>query len=347
MTDVIKADTEVMPNNEIVTNKGLQPVMTIEETGERHRVITEYVKKRLVDGKDFGTIPNCGNKPCLFKQGAEKITTLFGLSKKFYLLDCKENPTGEGIENNEPYYSYRYKCELWQGNNFIADSEGSCNSWEKKYRYRKGELNKDIHDQVNTIQKMAQKRAFVAVVLCGVGASDFFTQDIEDMPNKPNQQAERPRRQPPQQTRQAPPQRQAPTREQISQAQPQQTKTSNNSEIALIVENRNFGIGNTAEENIVTVIEQSILANNKDQFFETLFTNPKDGKCYVYSTDDFLNNVDMALDKGWGLTWLPTKATNAIKYINEQRQHSDPPHQEEIFQDPIPNTFPENDNIPY
>lgn len=41
--------------------------------------------------------------------------------------------------------------------------------------------NPDIADQINTIQKMAQKRALVAAVLIGTGASEFYTQDIEDV----------------------------------------------------------------------------------------------------------------------------------------------------------------------
>ncbi len=40
--------------------------------------------------------------------------------------------------------------------------------------------NPDIADTVNTCQKMAQKRAFVAVVLVATNASDSFTQDLED-----------------------------------------------------------------------------------------------------------------------------------------------------------------------
>jgi hypothetical protein len=43
--------------------------------------------------------------------------------------------------------------------------------------------NPDIADQVNTIDKMAQKRALVAATLVAVGASEFFTQDIEDLPD--------------------------------------------------------------------------------------------------------------------------------------------------------------------
>lgn len=41
--------------------------------------------------------------------------------------------------------------------------------------------NPDISDVVNTIQKMSQKRALVAVTLIGCNASEYFTQDIEDM----------------------------------------------------------------------------------------------------------------------------------------------------------------------
>lgn len=41
--------------------------------------------------------------------------------------------------------------------------------------------NPDIADVVNTIDKMAQKRALIAATLISVNASEFFTQDVEDM----------------------------------------------------------------------------------------------------------------------------------------------------------------------
>jgi hypothetical protein len=55
-------------------------------------------------------------------------------------------------------------------------------TWEivsKEYRVP----NDDIPSIVNTIDKMAQKRALVAAVLISTAASAYFTQDIEDMPN--------------------------------------------------------------------------------------------------------------------------------------------------------------------
>jgi hypothetical protein len=41
--------------------------------------------------------------------------------------------------------------------------------------------NPEIADVVNTIQKMAQKRALVAATLIATSASEFFTQDVEDI----------------------------------------------------------------------------------------------------------------------------------------------------------------------
>lgn len=47
----------------------------------------------------------------------------------------------------------------------------------KTYRIQ----NEDILGLQNTIMKMSQKRAFVGAVLMATGASEFFTQDVEDM----------------------------------------------------------------------------------------------------------------------------------------------------------------------
>lgn len=46
--------------------------------------------------------------------------------------------------------------------------------------------NEDIFSLVNTLDKMAQKRALIAAVLIGTGASAYFTQDIEDLPGFEN-----------------------------------------------------------------------------------------------------------------------------------------------------------------
>jgi hypothetical protein len=62
-----------------------------------------------------------------------------------------------------------------------STAKGDSTGWSletKRYRIP----NPEICDMVNTLSKMAQKRAYVGSVIRGVGASEFYTQDIEDNP---------------------------------------------------------------------------------------------------------------------------------------------------------------------
>ena len=56
-------------------------------------------------------------------------------------------------------------------------SLGSCNSRERKY------LKTDFATNLNTILKMAKKRAFVDAILSATHSSHIFTQDMEDIVN--------------------------------------------------------------------------------------------------------------------------------------------------------------------
>ena len=87
----------------------------------------------------------------------------------------------------------------------LAEGVGSCNSKEKRYRYmlvnslstsysgesekvqdRYGNIkyrieNIEIFNYINTILKMAKKRAFVDAILQVASLSEMFTQDLEDL----------------------------------------------------------------------------------------------------------------------------------------------------------------------
>lgn len=73
--------------------------------------------------------------------------------------------------------------------------------------------NADIADMINTVSKMAQKRAYVAATLTATGLSGRFTQDMEDMPAAPAQEPVTPRAST-QGAKQAAPAAQEPAREQ-------------------------------------------------------------------------------------------------------------------------------------
>jgi hypothetical protein len=211
-----------------VERSQFMPALSIELAVERYCAVTEFVSRVLRKDVDYGVIPGT-EKRTLLKPGAEKLTTFFGLSTRFHLLERIEDWTGER-HGGEPFFYYLYRCQLSRGELLIAESDGSCNSRESKYRWREAQRicpacgvaaiikgreefgggwlcfkkkggcgakyrdgdeqiesqqtgrisNPDIADQVNTIQKMAQKRSLIAAVLIAVNASEFFTQDVED-----------------------------------------------------------------------------------------------------------------------------------------------------------------------
>ena len=207
----------------------MMPALTMEQVVERRNLLVEFTRKALQDGVDFGIIPST-SKPTLLKPGAEKLCSLFGLAPTFEILDSVKDWTG-AAHSGEPLFYFEYKCKLWRNGQLVAEGDGSCNSWEKKYRFRdakrvcpdcgketiikgrqeygggwlchrkqggcgakfyiddetitsqeSGQVsNPEVPDLVNTIKKMAAKWALVAATLLAVNASEFFTQDLEDL----------------------------------------------------------------------------------------------------------------------------------------------------------------------
>jgi hypothetical protein len=73
------------------------------------------------------------------------------------------------------YFEVVTVCEiLGPDGRLLASAEGSANSREKRYR------TVNVYEQRNTIIKMSGKRALMAAILLATGASDMFTQDLED-----------------------------------------------------------------------------------------------------------------------------------------------------------------------
>lgn len=128
--------------NSLVPSSGVElaimPVMNVQMAVERRKQITEFIKQIMKPGTDFGIIPGTGDKPALLKPGAEKLTTLFGLTKKFTILEKVEDWDGSD-HSGESFFYYIYRCGLYRGDMLIAEADGSYNSHESKYRYRKAE----------------------------------------------------------------------------------------------------------------------------------------------------------------------------------------------------------------
>jgi len=210
----------------------IMPVMDVRQAVARRNAIVQFVREIMQPNVHYGKVPGT-DKDTLLKPGAEMLTTFFGLSPHFLVEEKVQDWTG-GDHGGEPFFYFQYRCQLCRGDLPVGEGIGSCNSWEKKYRYRRAALvcpacgadaisrsrypprgapqgtvngwwcrdcktdfafeapeiadqeqgqvfNPNPADLVNTIDKMAQKRSLVAATLIAVNASEFFTQDLEDM----------------------------------------------------------------------------------------------------------------------------------------------------------------------
>jgi len=222
-------------NKELAVTTGstfLAPTTDLDTIYRVYQAKKEFIEHIMHKDVDYGTIPG-SEKPALLKPGAEKLNSLFSLYPTFDHVEMVKDWTGKE-HGGEPFFHYHERANLWRQSGevrfLVASADGSCNSWEKKYRYRQQERtcpacgnstiikgkeeygggwlcyhkkggcgakfkdgdqtiesqqlgmvkNPDVADLDNTILKMAQKRALVAATLIATGASDYFTQDIDD-----------------------------------------------------------------------------------------------------------------------------------------------------------------------
>ncbi len=179
--------------------------LTAVEIRAQVNLIQEVMKAVMKDGHHYGQIPGAGNKPVLFKAGAEKLLFTFRLSADPEIEDLS---TGDGIR-------YRVRCKVCDRTGaYLGAGVGECSSDEEKYRwraavckeeydetpedrrrmkyakrrdggtYRIAQVRTTPADLANTILKMAKKRAQIDAAMTVTAASDIFAQDLEDLPEE-------------------------------------------------------------------------------------------------------------------------------------------------------------------
>lgn len=128
---------------------------------EKRKEFITKVNAIMVKGSDYHEIQG---KKSLAKGGAEKIASIFGWQAGFdkdedVLMAFKT----DGL--------IAFRCKLTKSEKFVGEGRGAAS------------LQRNGSDPNKTI-KMAQKSAFIDAVLRASGLSDFFTQDLEDMPKE-------------------------------------------------------------------------------------------------------------------------------------------------------------------
>jgi hypothetical protein len=164
------------------------PPFGVSEIRKRTIALQEVMRGVMKDGTHYGVIPGTP-KPSLWKAGAEVLCMTFRLAPMLdsrvvvddldsewpYTVTKRDGSIVHGISIG--FFEVEATCTIHgpQGD-VLSRCSARCNNREAKYRAL------SLFEIRNTILKMAEKRAFVSAVLMATGASDIFTQDLEDLP---------------------------------------------------------------------------------------------------------------------------------------------------------------------
>jgi hypothetical protein len=169
-------------------------------------LIQEVMQSVMKDGTHFGKIPGAGDKPTLFKSGAEKLASTFRLAidpevfelssgdefRVRVIARVTEMGTGRFLGAGVGEASSSESKYMWRAS--VCDEEFDQTpeshrrvKWSKGYNkpaWSQKQVRMVVADVANTVLKMAKKRAMVDGILTVTGASDIFTQDIEELPKE-------------------------------------------------------------------------------------------------------------------------------------------------------------------
>lgn len=204
-----------------VSPGALLPAIGMDVARHRRDQMVQFVKGIMIDGTDFGAVPGTDKPTLKKAGAEKLktffgMTNTFEMIERtedwdrplfYYLVRCHLYRDGVQVgeadgscNSRETKYRYRQgertcpSCSKTTIRKSKKDSGWYC--WSKiggcGATFKAGDKsiegqetgrieNPDVADQVNTILKMAEKRALVAAVLITVNASEFFTQDVEDM----------------------------------------------------------------------------------------------------------------------------------------------------------------------
>ena len=120
--------------------------MSVATIVARKQKIVEVMNAVMKDGEHFGKIPGCGDKPSLFKAGAEVLATTFGLAPTF---DIKRTDLPGG------HREYEIKCTLVYiaSGAVVGEGVGCCSTMESKYRWRKADRKCPACSKTGTVIK--------------------------------------------------------------------------------------------------------------------------------------------------------------------------------------------------
>lgn len=166
-------------------------------------MVQEVMRAVMKEGVHYGIIPGTGDKPTLYKQGAEVLCMAFRVADVYqvedlstadmvrYRVTCIGNHQlsgtvlGSGMgeaSSNEEKYKWRkaYEPEFNETPANLRRKKTGYNK-QKRENYTVFQVRTEPADLANTVLKMANKRAKVAMTINVTACGDMFNQDLEDM----------------------------------------------------------------------------------------------------------------------------------------------------------------------
>lgn len=198
MTDIVPVEPTEMAPKTTTSLALIRPIAQPTDLIAYHGEVAKLIQEALKTDVDYGLIPGTGDKPALFKPGAERINLAFGAVPEFEIVEkeidhgCEVRWTKKKKRWNNRYqgdrsfewdteegvslglYRYVIQCRLIRDGRLVGNGVGSCSTLESKYIDRP-------RDCENIVLKMAKKRAYVDATLTAYGLSNRFTQDVEDL----------------------------------------------------------------------------------------------------------------------------------------------------------------------
>jgi hypothetical protein len=197
----MNAVVEMKPAGALASTQGAGR-MAVADIIQHVAVVQEVMRAVMKPEVHYGKIPGT-DKPTLYKAGAEVLCMVFRVADTYEVTDLS---TADSVR-------YRVNCiGTHQVTGVVLGSGlGEASSGEEKYKWRKAvnhdeweetpanmrrvkhargkggtfykqeQIRTEPADLANTILKMANKRAKMAMVLNVTAASDCFAQDLEDM----------------------------------------------------------------------------------------------------------------------------------------------------------------------
>ncbi len=184
--------------NEIIVQE--QKSLTAVEVRSHVNLIQQVMEAVMKKDTHYGVIPGC-KQPSLYKAGSEVLLTTFRIA---VIPEVHDLSTADEIR-----YRVTAKGVHQLTNVVVGCGIGECSSSEDKYKWRNAVSSEEFNatpethrrikygktytanqvrthpaDLANTVLKMAKKRAQIDLTLTATGASDIFTQDIEDLPDE-------------------------------------------------------------------------------------------------------------------------------------------------------------------